>query len=128
MFITPTIPRHSILNCRKQNIPTINPEQFYCNHVYLAFLDELVNNIKSRLTNLKSERIILLSKLRPEVIVHENLFELSKHLSRQNADRLPSPLELHSELERWQKKCNDLIKINNDWKKKWIKDLIQETD
>ena len=52
LFITPTIPRHSILNCRKQNIPTINPEQFYCNHVYLAFLDDLINNIKSRLTNL----------------------------------------------------------------------------
>ncbi|CAF4794039.1 unnamed protein product, partial [Rotaria magnacalcarata] len=40
----------------------------------------------------------------PELILRENSFELSKSLSKQFADRLPSPLQLNSELERWQKK------------------------
>ena len=39
--------------------------------------------------SLKSERVVLLSKLRPEVIVHENPYELSKYLSKQFAGRLP---------------------------------------
>ncbi|CAF4352946.1 unnamed protein product, partial [Rotaria sordida] len=51
---------------------------------------------------LKSERIILLSKLRPEVIVNEKPFELTKHLLKQFADCTPSPLQLNSELGRWQ--------------------------
>ncbi|CAF4546562.1 unnamed protein product, partial [Rotaria magnacalcarata] len=68
------------------------------------------------------------SKLRPELILRENSFELSKSLSKQFADRLPSPLQLNSELERWQKKCNDLLKMNEEWKKKWINELIKEAD
>ncbi|CAF1358463.1 unnamed protein product, partial [Rotaria sordida] len=51
---------------------------------------------------LKSERIILLSKLQPKVIVNEKPFELTKHLLKQFADRTPSPLQLNSELGRWQ--------------------------
>ncbi|CAF4550281.1 unnamed protein product, partial [Rotaria sp. Silwood2] len=128
LFITPSIPRHSVLHCRKQNVPICNPEQFYCDHVYLPFLEDLINSIKSRLSSLKSGRIVLLSKLRPELIVHENLLDLSKHLSKQFADRLPSPLQLNSELERWQKKCIDLLKMNDGWRKKWINELIQEVD
>ncbi|CAF4591068.1 unnamed protein product, partial [Didymodactylos carnosus] len=128
LFITPSIPRHSILALRKKNMSICDPEQFYCDHIYLPFLDELINNIKSRLSGLKSERIILLSTLRPERIINEKLFELTKHLSKQFADRLPSPLQLNSEIERWHKKCNDLIKMDNDWRKKWINELIKETD
>ncbi|CAF4506573.1 unnamed protein product, partial [Rotaria magnacalcarata] len=80
--------------------PVPNPEIFYCDRVYLPFLDELINNISGRLSSLKCERIILSSKLRPELILRENSFELSKSLSKQFADRLPSPLQLNSELER----------------------------
>ncbi|CAF4604318.1 unnamed protein product, partial [Didymodactylos carnosus] len=105
----------------KKNMSVCDPEQFYCDHVYLPFLDELINNIKSRLSGLRNERIILLSTLRPERIINEKPFELTKHLSKQFADRLPSPLQLNSELERWHKKCNDLIKMDNDWRKKWLK-------
>ncbi|CAF2610903.1 unnamed protein product [Rotaria sp. Silwood2] len=104
LFVTPSIPRHSVLALRKQNMSICDPEEFYCDHAYLPFLNELINNTKSRLSGLKSERIILLSKLRPEVIVNEKPFELAKHLSKQFADRLPSPLQLNSELARWQKK------------------------
>ncbi|CAM4768899.1 unnamed protein product [Rotaria magnacalcarata] len=128
LFVTPTIPRHAVLSYRKQNTPVPNPEIFYCDRVYLPFLDELINNISGRLSSLKCERIILLSKLRPELILRENSFELSKSLSKQFADRLPSPLQLNSELERWQKKCNDLLKMNEEWKKKWINELIKEAD
>ncbi|CAF3121377.1 unnamed protein product, partial [Rotaria sp. Silwood2] len=39
----------------------------------------------------------------PEVIINEKQFELTKHLLKQFADRIPSPLQLNSELERWQK-------------------------
>ncbi|CAF1675380.1 unnamed protein product, partial [Didymodactylos carnosus] len=88
-----------------------DPEQFYCAHVYLPFLDELINNIKSRLSGLKSD---LLSTLRPERSINEKPFELTKDLSKHFADRLPLPLQLNSELERWHKKCNDLIKMDND--------------
>jgi len=69
-----------------------NPEQFYCDHVYWSFLDELINNIKSRLPSLKSKRVILLSKLWPKEIINETSFELTKHLSKQVADHLPSTL------------------------------------
>ncbi|CAF4563490.1 unnamed protein product, partial [Rotaria magnacalcarata] len=100
LFVTPTIPRHAVLSYRKQNTLVPNPEIFYCDRVYLPFLDELINNISGRLSSLKWERIILLSKLRPELILRENSFELSKSLSKQFADRLPSPLQLNSELER----------------------------
>ncbi|CAF4593607.1 unnamed protein product, partial [Rotaria magnacalcarata] len=62
------------------------------------------------------------------LILRENSFELSKSLSKQFADRLPSPLQLNSELERWQKKCKDLLKMNEEWKKKWINELIKEAD
>ena len=91
-------------------------------------MDELIINIKSRLSVLKSERIILLSKLRPEIIVNEKPFELAKHLSKHFAHGLPSPLQLNSELERWQRKCNDLLKIDDDWRKKYLNEIIKETD
>ncbi|CAF4526578.1 unnamed protein product, partial [Rotaria sp. Silwood2] len=117
LFVTPSISRYSILALRQKNMPICDPEQFYCEHVYLPFLEELIKNIKVRLCVLKNERIILLSKLRPEVIINEKPFELTKHLLKQFADRIPSPLQLNSELERWQKKCNDLLKMNDDWKK-----------
>ncbi|CAF5203719.1 unnamed protein product [Rotaria magnacalcarata] len=93
--------------------------------LYIPIINTLDNG---RLSSLKCERIILLSKLRPELILRENSFELSKSLSKQFADRLPSPLQLNSELERWQKKCNDLLKMNEEWKKKWINELIKEAD
>ena len=128
LFITPCIPRHSLLALKKQNLPISDPEKYYCDHVYIPFLEELINNIKSRLSSLKSERIILLSKLRPEIITNEKTFELTKCLSKQFADRLPSPLQLHSELERWQKKCNNLLQMDDDWRKKWLNELIKEAD
>ncbi|CAF4304781.1 unnamed protein product [Rotaria sp. Silwood2] len=99
LFVTPSIPSHSTLAMRKQNMSVCDPEMFYCDYVYLPYLDELVNNVKSRLSGLKGERIVLLSKLRPEVIINEKLFELTKHLLKQFASRLLSPLQLSSELE-----------------------------
>jgi len=53
---------------------------------------------------------------------------LTKHLLKQFADRLPSPLQLNSELERWHKKCNDLLKMDDDRRKKWLNEVIKETD
>ncbi len=53
---------------------------------------------------------------------------MTKHLLKQFADRLPSPLQLNSELERWHKKCNDLLKMDDDWRKKWLNEVIKETD
>ncbi|CAF0782449.1 unnamed protein product [Adineta steineri] len=128
LFVTPSIPRYSILALRKKNMQIGDPEQFYRDHVYLPFIDELINNVKSRLSVLKSERIILLSKLRPERILNEKPFELAKHILKQFATRLPSPLQLNSELERWYKKCNDLIKMDDEWRKKWLNEIIKETD
>ena len=84
-------------------MPMLNPEQFCCDHADLTFLDELIDSIKSRLSSLKSKQVVLFSKLPPEVIVHGNPFESSKHLSKQFAARLPSRLYLNSKLERWQK-------------------------
>ncbi|CAF1444319.1 unnamed protein product [Rotaria sordida] len=128
LFVTPAIPRHAILALRKNNMPIGDPEQFYRDHVYLPFLEELIDNIKIRLSGLKSERIVLLSKLRPEQIINEKPFELMQHLLKQFANRLSSLLQLNSELERWQKKCNDLLKMNDNWKNKWLNELIKETD
>ncbi|CAF4286314.1 unnamed protein product [Rotaria sp. Silwood2] len=93
LFVTPSIPSHSTLAMRKQNMSVCDPEMFYCDYVYLPCLDELVNNVKSRLSGLKGERIVLLSKLPPEVIINEKLFELTKHLLKQFASRLLSPLQ-----------------------------------
>ncbi|CAF4234349.1 unnamed protein product [Rotaria magnacalcarata] len=67
-----------------------DPEKYYCDHVYIPFLEELIYNMKN--------------KLLPEIIINEKTFELTKCLSKQLADRLPSPLQLHSELELWQNK------------------------
>ncbi|CAF4645357.1 unnamed protein product, partial [Rotaria magnacalcarata] len=53
LFVTPTIPRHAVSSYRKQNTPVPNPEIFYCDRVYLPFLDELINNISGRLSSLK---------------------------------------------------------------------------
>ena len=92
LFIIAAIPSHSVLAYWKQNMPMLNPEQFCCDHVDLTFLDELIDSIKSRLSSLKSKRVVLFSKLPPEVIVHGNPFESSKHLSKQFAARLPSRL------------------------------------
>jgi hypothetical protein len=36
--------------------------------------------------------------------------------------------QLNSELERWHKKCNDLLKMDDDWRKKWLNEVIKETD
>jgi hypothetical protein len=47
---------------------------------------------------------------------------------KQFAGRLPSPLQLNSELERWHKKCTDLLQMDDDWRKKWLNEVIKETD
>ena len=63
-----------------------------------------------------------------KIITNEKPFELTKCLSKQFADRLPSPLQLSSELGRWQKKCNDLLKRDDGWRKKWLNEVIKEAD
>ncbi len=50
--------------------------------------------------------------------MNENPFELTKHSSKQIVDRLPSPLRVNFELEKRHKKCNDLLKMDDDWRKK----------
>ncbi|CAF4005026.1 unnamed protein product, partial [Didymodactylos carnosus] len=77
---------------------------------------------------MRSPRIVLLSQLRPELIIKEKTLKLAKQLADKFADRLPSPLQLFSELERWQTKCINLIKEDEHWKKKWLNDLIKQTD
>ncbi|CAF4533432.1 unnamed protein product [Rotaria socialis] len=53
-----------------------------------------------------------------KVITNEKTFELTKSSSKQFADHLPSPLQLYSELERWEKK----YKMNDQdrWKQEQI--------
>jgi hypothetical protein len=41
---------------------------------------------------------------------------------KQFADHFPSPLQLNSELERWHKKYNDLLRMDDDCvEKKMVK-------
>jgi len=128
LFVEPSIPRHSILVLRRKNISISDPEEFYRDYVYLPFLNELISNIHRRLSILKNPRIILLSKLRPEIIVQEKSFELTLQLLKQFCNHLPCPLQLNSELQRWQKKCEELIKMDANWKKRWLNEIIKQTD
>ncbi len=58
----------------------------------------------------------------------EKTSELTKHLLKQFADRLPSPLKLNSELERWHKNVIIYLKWMMTGEKKWLNEVIKEID
>ena len=56
--------------------------------------------------------IQLLTRLRPEFITSADCstIELHKQLKEAFLDRLPQPMQLFSDIERWKKECISLVK------------------
>ena len=100
---------------RRHGKQVLDPEEFYRDQVFLSFLRELRANIDKRLSVFSQSRIQLLTQLRPEHITSMNCSttELYKKLTEQFFDRLPEPLQLFGELQRWKNECLELVNKPN---------------
>ena len=112
LFVQPSAPR---TYQRRHGKHILDPEEFYRDQVFLPFLRELKANTDKRLSVFGHPRIQLLTQLRPECITATNCSttELYKKLTEQFSGRLPQPLQLFGELERWTNECINLVnKLN----------------
>ena len=85
--------------------------------------------IDKRLSIFVHPCIQLLTQLRPECIIATNCSttELYKKLTEQFSDRLPQPLQLFGELERWKNECINLMNKPN-YVNLWMNNLLIKCD
>jgi hypothetical protein len=114
---------------RRHGKQVLDPEEFYRDQVFLPFLRELRANIDKRLSVFGQSRIQLLTQLRPEHITSANCSttELYKKLTEQFSDRLPEPLQLFGELQRWKNESVILVNKPN-YINLWMNDLLIKCD
>ncbi|CAF1148768.1 unnamed protein product [Rotaria sordida] len=110
LLIQPTAPR---TYQRRHGQDILDPEEFYRDQVFLPFL----------------LRIQILTQLRPEHITSTSysITELYKKLTDNFFDRLPRPLQLFGELERWRNECIGLMNKPN-YINLWMNDLLLKCD
>ena len=126
LFVQPVVPRS---HQRRNGQNTLEPQEFYREKVFLPFLRELKANVEKRLSIFSNSRIQLLTQLRPERMAPTNCStaELYKQLKTAFVDRLPQPLQLFSEIERWKIECSDLVNKPN-YTNLWMNDLLTNCD
>ncbi|CAF4647500.1 unnamed protein product, partial [Rotaria sp. Silwood2] len=126
LLVQPTAPR---AYQRRHGQYILDPEEFYRDQVFLPFLRELKANVDKRLSIFSQIRIQLLTQLRPEHITSINCstIELYKKLTDNFFDRLPQPLQLFGELERWRNECIGLVNKPN-YNNLWMNDLLTKCD
>ncbi|CAF2115441.1 unnamed protein product, partial [Rotaria magnacalcarata] len=122
LFVQPEVPRSYQ---RRNGQSILDPEEFYRDHVFLPFLIELKANVDKRLSVFSHTRIQLLTQVRPECITAAacSTTELYKKLKQEFSERLPQPLQLFGEVERWKIECIDLMKKPNGYNL-WMSDLL----
>ncbi len=126
LFVQPAAPR---TYQRRHGQQTLDSEEFYRDQVFLPFLRELRVNIDKRLSIFGQPRIQLLTQLRPEHITSTNCstMVLYKKLIEEFSGRLPQPLELFGELERWKHECINLVN-KSDYVNMWMNNLLTKCD
>jgi hypothetical protein len=122
LFVQPAVPR---TYQRRHGQHIFDPEEFYRDQVFLPFLRELKANVNKRLSVFGQPHIQLLAQLRPEHITAASCstMELYKKLTEKFFDRLPQPMQLFGELERWKNECIDLMSKPN-YVNLWMNDLL----
>ncbi|CAF5225574.1 unnamed protein product, partial [Rotaria magnacalcarata] len=82
-------------------------------------------NVDKRLSVFSHTRIQLLTQVRPECITAAacSTTELYEKLKQEFSERLPQPLQLFGEVERWKIECIDLMKKPNGYNL-WMSDLL----
>jgi hAT family C-terminal dimerisation region len=126
LFVQPSVPRSYQ---RRHGQTVLDPEMFYREQVFLPFVRELRANIAKRLSVFGQPRIQLLTRLRPEFITSTDCstIELHKQLKEEFLDRLPQPLQLFCEIERWKKECIGIIESPN-YTHMWVQELLFKCD
>lgn len=126
LFVQPVVPRS---HQRRHGPDILDPQEFYREKVFLPVLRELRANIDKRLSVFSQSRIQLLTLLRPERITATSVStaDLYKKLKAEFSGRLPQPLQLFSEIERWKIECSDLVKKPN-YIDLWMNDLLGTSD
>lgn len=126
LLVQPTAPR---TYQRRHGQDILDPEEFYRDRVFLPFLRELKENIEKRLSIFNQIRIQILTRLRPEHITSAScsISELYKKLTDNFFDRLPQPLQLFGELERWKTECIGFMNKPN-YINLWMNDLLVKCD
>ena len=126
LFVQPLAPRSYQ---RRHGRSLLEPEAFDREQVFLPFLRELRTNVNDRLSVFGQLRIKILTQLRPEHITSANCCtaELYKQLKETFVDRLPQPMQLFGEIERWKKECMYLVGQPH-YAHMWIQDLLVTCD
>lgn len=125
LFTTPALPRS---HQRRLSKTAVEPEDFFRENVFVPFLHDLRVGVKERLSVLQQPRVQLLTQLRPERIVAvESIATLYKELRNLFEHRLPQPMQLFAELERWKKESTALLARPN-YADKWLCDMLHDCD
>lgn len=125
LFVNPVLPRAHQRRLAKSMIET---EDFYGEKVFIPFLHELRFSINKRLTVFAQPRLQLLTQLRPErIAIISSVAELYKELKEKFGTRLPQPMQLYGELERWKKESVVLLD-KSGYANKWLSEMIHDCD